>query len=481
MKVLQITLGAIVMAVFAAAAGAGEDGGSSVALTVYNDGNVMVRERRTIDVPRGTGKYRFEEVAATIDPTTVKFRSLDDPEGTAVIEQNYEYDLVSADKILTKYIGKDVQVTTEDGTVYRGTLLSFDREQIVIEGGRRDYPIEIIARADNVKTILCGDLPEGLITKPTLEWVLSSEAGGRQEVEVSYNATQCSWKADYTLLINDEETELDLSGWVTVDNRSGKTYPAARLKLLAGEVHRVEPERRRARLTAEMGRALRERPAFEEKAFSEYHVYTLSKPTTIKDRQTKQIELLVAPGVPFEKKYLFDPLRLYVGYRARMSQPITEVVSVEQKGKVRVYVLLRNDEESNLGMPLPAGRARIFKMDGDDMEFVGEDSVHHTPRNGHVELLMGTAFDIIATRKRTNFQRGRGEKWMEESFEITLRNSRETAVTVYAREHLYRWVNWAVKAASAEYEKIEAQIIEFPVTLEPDEEKKITYTVRYEW
>ena len=474
-KILTILILGLVVACFVYAA---EEPAPSVALTVYNDGNAIVRETRNIDVAKGTGELRFEEVAATIDPTTVKFRSLSDPNGTVVLEQNFEYDLVSADKLLQKYIGKPIVIVTKDGTNYEGTLMSFDGGQIVL-AEKPEGPLDIIARGDNVKDISCSALPEGLITKPSLLWLLQSAAGGRQMVEVAYSAGGCGWRADYTAVLNEKDTALDLSGWVTLTNNSGKTYEKAHLKLIAGEVHRVQPKEEME--TA--GEVLYDRfavsaPQFEEKAFAEYHLYALPRTTTIKDRQIKQIELLSASEVPCEKKYLFDIMR---DFRPYWDQPMTEDYSVGEKGKVQVFIIFKNDEKSHLGMPLPAGRVRLFKFDGKDMEFVGEDSIDHTPKDEKLELLMGNAFDIVGERKRTNFVKGPGARRMEESFEITLRNHKKEAVTVNAREHLFRWTNWKITAKSQDYTKLDAQTIEFPVDLKPDEEKTVTYTVRYEW
>ena len=406
-----------------------EDAGS-VALTVYNDGNAVVRETRAIDVPKGAGAVSFDDVAATIDPTTVKFRSITDPAGTSVVEQNYEYDLVDADKLLQKYLGRDIEVVTQDGTTYSGKLMSFDPGQLVIaeepEGG-----LFIVARPDNVRDITCDSLPEGLIVKPTLMWLLQSATGGRQQVEVAYSAGGCGWRADYTAVLNDKDSALDLSGWVTLTNNSGKTYKDASLKLMAGDVHRVELRARGGAGSRAMARLeYAGEPQFEEKAFAEYHLYTLGRRTTIKDRQIKQVELLNASNVPCEKKYLFDMMR---GFTPWWSGPMTDDYSVAEKGKVNVFILFKNDEKSHLGMPLPAGRVRLFKMDKGDMEFVGEDSIDHTPKDEKLEILMGSAFDIAGERKRTNFVSGRGAKWMEESFEITLRNHKKEPVTVNAR------------------------------------------------
>ena len=452
---------------------------SSVALTVYNDGDAIVRETRTIDVPAGVGEVRFEDVAATIDPTTVKFRSLTDPEGTAVIEQNYEYDLVSADKLLEKYLGQKVEVVTQDGATFTGMLMSFDQRQLVIQ--ESGSVLRIIGRPDNVKNVTCIGLPEGLIIKPTLMWLLQSAAGGSQSVEVAYGAGGCGWRADYTAVLNDDDTALDLSGWVTLTNNSGKTYNDASLKLMAGEVHRAPEAKMAGGRAGSMSLGLRmdESAAFQEKSFAEYHLYTLPRRTTIKDRQIKQIELLSAASVPVKKEYLFDPLRDLSPY---WSGPMMdENFSVGDKGKTQVFIIFKNDKASNLGMPLPAGRMRLFKMDGGDMEFVGEDNIEHTPKDEKLEILMGNAFDIAGERTRTNFVSGRGARWMEESFEIKVRNHKDQPITVNAREHLFRWVNWKLTSWNHDYEKLDAQTIQFPIALAPDQEKIITYTVRYEW
>ena len=438
----------------------------SMALTVYNDGYAIVKEVRSIDVPTGTGEIRFEDVAKTIDPTSVTFRSLTDPDGTTILEQNYEYDLVSADKILDKYLGKPIVITTQSGTSYGGTLMSFDPGQVVVKDYREkgEGGLHIIARQENVKAITTGALPEGLIVKPTLMWLLQSATGGKQSVEVAYSASQCSWNADYIAVLDEKDTAFDLSGWVTLTNNSGKTYRDARLKLVAGEVHRVEAPQEEAASYDMLYEAAA--PQFQEKAFGEYHLYTLPRPTTIKDNQVKQIELLNAAGVPVaEKKYLFDPMRDFHPYWQGPMQDPGQGFSVAEKGKVLVFIAFKNDEKSHLGMPLPAGKVRMFKRDGKDLELVGEDSIKHTPKDERVELQMGTAFDISGERLRTNFAGGNGANWMEESFQITLRNHKADAVKVDVREHLLRWTNWTITAKSQDFTKLDAQTIEFPVQL----------------
>ncbi len=473
----RLGVGCVVALVVAACgwAWAAEGADEAVALTVYNDGNAIVKETRTIDVPQGTGEVRYTGVAKTIDPTSVTFRSKSDPEGTTILEQNYEYDLVSASKLLEKYVGKAVTVVGADGTETNGTLMSFSNTELVI---KTDGGVDILKRDETLKRVSVGELPEGLITEPTLMWMLKSDKGGSQKVEVAYSASNISWKADYITILNADDTAMDLDGWVTITNNSGKTYTEAALKLIAGEVHRVEQPRPARAMMMERVGAAPQAPQFEEKAFSEYHLYALGRPATVKDNQIKQIQLLNAAAVPVTKKYLYDPLR---GFQPWWNQPMMDDFNVAEKGKIQTYILFQNDKKSNLGMPLPAGRVRVFKYDNKDLEFIGEDSIDHTPVDEKVELLIGTAFDITAERTRTNFVKGRGANWMEESFQIVLRNHKDAPVTVYDREHLYRWTNWKITASSTDFNKLDAQTMEFPVTVKPAGEETVTYTVRYEW
>ena len=249
-----------------------------VALTIYNQNFGVVREKRRVDVPEKIGTIRFTDVASQIDGTSVQFKSLTDPLAT-VVEQNYEYDLVSADKLLEKYIDKQIAVLTKDGSRYSGNLLSFDANQLVIRQDGEKAEIVMVQRGDNVKDIQFGALPEGLITKPTLVWKLATEKIGQQLIEVAYQTAGINWQADYNAVLNAKDTALDLGGWVTINNQSGATYKDAKLKLIAGDVRRVQPLQAvamggmRKLAMVESGVS-----GFEEKAFFEYHLYTLGRP-----------------------------------------------------------------------------------------------------------------------------------------------------------------------------------------------------------
>ena len=477
---LRYGITALVFAVMATVANAAEAPEAGVALTVYNQNFGVVREKRSVEVKEKLGWIQFTDVASKIDGTSVQFKSLTDPEAR-VLEQNYEYDLVSADKLLQKYIDKSIKILTKDGSRYAGELLSFDASQLVIRQSGEKDDIVMVQRGDNVKDIQFGHLPEGLITKPTLVWKLATEKPGRQLVEVTYQTEDLNWRADYNAVLNPEDTRLDLGGWVTLDNRSGATYKEARLKLIAGDVRRVRKPRPvpvRARALAMEEAAA---PPFEEKAFFEYHLYTLQRPTTVAQNQTKQIELLKASQVPIKKIFLYQgapQYRFYGGLQTHAGYG-----AEESNKKVHVIIEFTNSKENNMGMALPKGKVRLYKVDAADaaLEFIGEDEIDHTPKDERIKLHIGNAFDIVGERKRTHFHVDTGRKTMTESFQIRVRNHKDEAVEVLVKEVLYRWSNWEITEASHKYEKYDAQTIHFPVQVTEDGEQVITYTVRYTW
>ena len=450
-----------------------------VALTIYNQNFGVVRERRKVDVKEKEGTIRFTDVATQIDGTSVSFKSLTDPVAS-VLEQDYEYDLVSADKLLQKYIDKQIAVLTKDGGRYSGNLLSFDANQLVIRQYGEKGDIVMVQRGDNVKDIEFGALPEGLITKPTLVWKLATEKTGQQLVEVAYQTAGINWQADYNTVLNAKDTALDLSGWVTVNNQSGATYKDAKLKLIAGDVRRIEQ-----RMPRGGGRVLAmaeaKAPGFEEKAFFEYHLYTLGRPTTVAQNQTKQIELLKAADVPVKKVFLYDGAPQYRWYGGLVTD--AGYGSEEGNKKVNVIIEVKNSKDNHMGMALPKGKVRLYKRDEADaaLEFIGEDEIDHTPKDETVRLHIGDAFDIVGERKRTDFHVDTGRHVMTENFEIRVRNHKDEAVDVLVKETLYRWNNWEITQASQKWTKYDASTIHFPIHVDKDGEQVITYTVRYTW
>lgn len=451
-----------------------------VALTIYNQDFAVVRERRKVTVEDKLGTIRFSDVAAQIDGTSVSFKSLTDPEAT-VLEQNYEYDLVSADKLLLKYIDKPLTVLTKDGSRYAGNLLSFDGNQLVIRQYGEKGDLVMVQRGDNVKDIEFSALPEGLITKPTLVWKLATEKPGDQLIEVAYQTAGINWQADYNAVLNPDDTKLDLNGWVTINNRSGATYKEAKLKLIAGDVRRVEPQIM-ANRSAMVGMGFaKAAPGFEEKSFFEYHLYTLGRPSTVADNQTKQIELLRTADVAVKKVFLYEGAtqdRWYGGLNTDEGYG-----SEEGNKKVNVLIELKNSQDNHMGMALPKGKVRLYKRDPADnsLEFIGEDQIDHTPKDETVRLHIGDTFDVVGERKRTDFHVDLGSHVMTESFEIRVRNHKAEPIEVLVKEPLYRWSNWEITASSQPYEKYDASTIHFHVKVDKDGEQVVTYTVRYTW
>lgn len=428
-------------------------------ITVYNSNLAVVKDRRKMAIPDGIGTVRFSDVATQIDPTSVHFESLSDAEGTSVLEQNYEYDLVSPTKLLDKYIDQDVTLYTKDGAITTGRLLSQNEGRIVLqpEGG----PIQVISGGENLLRVDLVDLPEGLLTRPTLIWETQSEKGGDQLCQVTYMTGGVNWKADYVLVVENNDTQVDLTGWVTLDNQSGATYKNAKLKLIAGDVNRVQPPARPAmKMEYDMAFAApHSAPQFEEKSFFEYHMYTLQRPSTIRNAQTKQVSLLSASDVAAKKVYVYDSQR--------------------DATKVDVKMEFKNAKENNMGMPLPKGLVRAFKADSDgSLEFVGEDQIDHTPKDEILRVLLGKAFDIVCERNQMEHKQI-SRIVVEDSYEIKIRNHKEEAVTVTVSEPAYG--DWKVIKSSHEPRRKNATTLEFDIPVHADEEAILTYTLRTQY
>jgi hypothetical protein len=443
----------------------------------------VVRENRNIHLEAGDNTLRFTDVAQQIDPTTVSFQALTSPGSASVLEQNYEYDLVSADKILGKYLGQGVSIMRRNPTgaeTIQGDLLSFDDSNLVIQQASGD--VQVIPRGNDLMGIQLAKSDTGLITKPTLVWKIHSDKGQDQLAQVTYQTSSLTWRADYNLTLD----AADLGAWVTIMNESGASYPDARLKLVAGDVQRIQPPRpmmlRQMAAQEEAGVA---GTGFVEKPFFEYHLYTLGRATSVSNNSTKQIELFEPKlGVPVTKTYVYfgagEELR---NWNYGGAPNLDSSLGTQANKKVDVYLVLNNSEKNGLGIPLPAGRIRAYKRDEADgsSEFIGEDVVQHTPKDEEVRMKMGSAFDIVGDRRQTDFSVNTNGHESTESFEIKVRNHKSDAVHVIVRENLYRWANWEITAASDGWEKKDFRTIEFPVDVAKDGEKTVTYTVRYTW
>lgn len=429
-----------------------------VQLTVYNDNLAVVKDRRRMTIPSGQGLVKFSDVASQIDATSVHFESLSDPIGTQVLEQNYEYDLVNPTKLLDKYLDKEVMLLTKDQAIYTGTLLSQAEGRVILRDS--EGKLQVVTGGENLLKVELAGLPEGLITKPTLVWQTYSAKPGDQLCQVTYMTGGISWKADYVMVVDEKDTEVDLTGWVTLDNQSGATYKEARLKLIAGDVNRAPEPRpmRKSRMAVDaMGGPMEAAaPQFEEKAFFEYHLYTLQRPTTVGQAQTKQVQLLTAGDVPAKKIFIYDGSRT--------------------GKKVEVKMEFKNSEENHMGMPLPKGRVRAFKADSDgSLEFIGEDQIDHTPKDEQLRILLGNAFDIVGERNQLDHKEV-SRVVTEDTWEIKLRNHKKEAVTVTVSEP--QWGDWKVIKTSHPGKKKDAKTFEIPVDVPVDGEVVITYTVQ---
>ncbi|HTP67043.1 MAG TPA: DUF4139 domain-containing protein [Geobacteraceae bacterium] len=437
---------------------------TGMALTIYNSNLGLVKDKRNINLAAGRGELRFMDVAAQIIPASVHIKSLADPASLRVLEQNYEYDLMSPQKLMDKYVGKEVKLYQKNPYT--------EREEIVTATLLANYEGPIYRIGNEItfnhpgRVILPG-LPESLIAQPTLVWLLENSLNKTQTVEASYLTNGITWRADYVLTLNETDSKADLSGWVTIDNKSGASYRDAVLKLVAGDVNRVQEERARPLLAKGMALEAAPAPQFKEEGFFEYHLYTLQRPSTIKDNQTKQINLLTAEAIPVKKEFLFRGTEYY--YYGQHGE-------VTGKQKVGVFIEIANRKEEHLGMPLPKGTVRVYKRDGDGgMQFIGEDAIDHTPKDEKVRIKVGDAFDVVGTRKQTDWKKIASDTY-EAAFEITLKNHKKEDIVVKVVEPIPG--DWQMLDSSFAYVKGEAHHAEFNIPVKRDEEAKLIYRVR---
>jgi hypothetical protein len=444
----------------------GLDEQTGVAITVYNVNLGLVKDRREIKLPEGTSDLRFMDVASKIIPTSVSIKSLVDPESLRILEQNYEYDLLNPQKLLDKYVGKEVKLYqknpyTEREEILTATLLSNNGGPIFKIGDEITF--------GHPGRIIFQGVPENLISKPTLVWLLENSLSSAQKVEASYLTDGINWRADYVLTLNERDDMADLSGWVTIDNKSGTTYKNAKMKLVAGDVNRVrdEHEYKDKMLRFAKAEAMPAAPQFKEEEFFEYHIYTLQRTSTIRENQTKQISLVTAGDVPVTKELIFQGAKYY--YYNQYGEAMSNQ-------KIGVFVRIENSKENNLGMPLPKGVVRVYKNDTEgSLQFVGEDSIDHTPKDEKIKVKLGDAFDVVAGRKQTDWKKIAYDTY-EAAFEISLRNHKKEDVTVKVIEPIPG--DWKMLVNSHDFIKTEAFTAEFNIPVPKDKEVKLTYRVR---
>jgi hypothetical protein len=444
------------------------DDQAELSLTVYNSDIALVRDVRNLQLVRGVGNLRFMDIAATVNPATVHFRSLTSPQQVSVLEQNYEYDLLEPDKLLRKYVGREVTLMrnrTEGGTTrqeeVKAMLLSYNSAPVWRIGN------EIVTGigADHIRF---PELPATLYSRPTLIWTVQNDGDAKHRVEASYLAGKLAWNADYVLTVGRDDKAADLNGWVTLTNGSGTAFRNARLQLVAGDLNRVKQEfRRMADMAAQRAPAVAESVMTLE-AFSDYHLYTMGRKTTINNNQTKQVSLLEGTDVPVVKRYVVEGQNFYYHNQRHPGSPLRD--------SVQVYYQFANDQKSGLGLPMPAGVLRVYQQDSKGgVQFVGEDRIVHTPKDEKLNIKIGNAFDVVCERNQIDFTRIANNVY-EFEYEITLRNHKTTAVSVEVNEPIGG--SWRMIRSSHEWTKTAAWAAEFKVPVAADGTAVLKYRVR---
>jgi hypothetical protein len=444
------------------------DDQTELALTVYNSDLALVRDVRNVQLPRGTFDLRFMDIAATVNPATVHFRSLTEPSRVDVLEQNYEYDLLEPDKLLRKYIGRDVTLVrlVQDGGDTRqeevtARLLSYNNAPVWQIGN------EIVTgmHADHIRF---PELPGNLYSRPTLIWSLENNGGARHRIEASYLATKLSWNADYVLTVARDDKLADVDGWVTLTNGSGTAFRNATLQLVAGDLNRVRPmfDRREADFLSAAPAAAERKMAQE--AFADYHLYTLNRKTTINNNETKQVSMLEATGFPVRKRYVVNGQSFYYRNAQNPGSPIRDTV--------QVFYQFKNEASAGLGVPMPAGVVRVYQNDSrGGTHFVGEDRIAHTPKDEVLNLKIGNAFDVVAERKQVDFEKIAANVY-EVEYEVSVRNHKTTAVSVEVNEPIGG--TWRIVRTSHEYSKSDAWAAQFNLQVPAEGAVTLRYRVR---
>jgi hypothetical protein len=458
------------------------------ALTIYNDNFAVVRDTVPLALKAGVTEAHFSGVTAQVEPDSVILRDPSGARALQILEQNYRNDPVTQPFLLSLNEGKtiDFERTTQNGGAETRGII---HGKIVRSGyapqGNPAGSEPIIEVDGKLRFTLPGlplfpSLGDDTILKPTLSWLIQSDQPGNLDAEVAYVTGGLSWHADYNLVSPENGNTVDLVGWVTMQNNSGKTFQNAKIKLMAGDVNKIQPRGAvMAKAMAFDGRAMA--PAVTEKAFDEYHLYTLERRSTLRDQQTEQVEFARGAGIFAPSVYVYDGAQFNY-FRGGGSVVNDTEFGVQSDTKVRVMREFVNAATNHLGLALPKGRIRFYRRDADgQVEFTGEDSIDHTPRDENVRVITGNAFDLVGERKRTTYNPHMREKWIEEAFEIKLRNHKKEPVEIRVREHLNRWSGWQITEKSQDFTKIDSQTIEFHVPVQPDQEQTVTYTVHYSW
>jgi len=478
-------------------------------LTVYNQDFAVVRDQLNLNLKKGINELSVTDITAHLEPDSVILRDPKGKRAIQILEQNYRADPVSQGLLLSLYEGKEIDflITNRDveNKVVRGRIIRSgyvphqsgmqrygsrytQRQYVNVNTSQPIIEVEGKLRFNLPGLPLFPSLSDDTILKPTIHWVLNTDKSGKLNAELSYITAGMSWKADYSMLAAEKGDELDVIGWVTIDNQSGKTFDNARIKLMAGDVSKIQPDQDRYDYSGMMySREAASMPApVSEKAFEEYHLYTLIRPATLHDRETKQVEFLRAEQVSSQRLYVYDGARIdrrrYRGYSSENIRRNRDY-GTDCNPKVWVMKEFENSENNNLGIPLPRGVVRFYRRDDDgQLEFTGENIIDHTPKDETVRVYTGNAFDLVGERKRTDYQIDTARNWLDEAFEIKVRNHKDNdTVEIRVVEHLYRWINWEIVEKSDDFVKTDSQTVEFRVQVPAGQEKVVTYKVHYTW
>ncbi len=519
MRMKSVRTNALVLATLVSALQGGISAAGELALTIYNQNFAVVRDNVTLDLRQGSNQVRFADATVFLEPSSVVLR---DPSGQhqfQILEQNFRGDPVSQELMLTLNEGKtiDFESWQYEGGQSRREII---RGKIVRSGSQVNSPYSqggglqpIIEVAGKLRFGLPGlpifpALADNTILKPTLQWIILSQQTAKFDAEVGYVTGEMRWEADYNLVLPELGNTLDIVGWVTMDNGSGKSFENARVKLMAGDVNKLQNVSRQ-RGGGGGGGAMGGggAPPVTEKSFDEYHLYTLENRTTLLDHEKKQVEFVRAEGVNSTVIYVYDGTQMNVDQNwspdGLHTEPEYGIVSNKKVWVIREFV---NSASNHLGLPLPKGRLRLYRRDtGGQMEFTGENVIEHTPRDERIHLSTGQAFDLVGERKQTEFKIDLGSAtaaaidpatglpipasviipfrapMMDESFEITLRNHKKEPVEIRVVEHLYRGSNWEITKKSQNHRKTDAHTIEFLIQIKPDEQQQVSYSVHYTW
>src|SRR5229473_507506 len=484
--------------------------GEAPGLTIYNQRFAVVRQKLSLDLKSGPNHIQVIDITAHLEPDSVFLRPLDTGRHLQILEQNYRNDPVTQQLLLYLYEGKTIDFVQADkdgnSRVVQGKIIRsgyvphyaaynaygqqyYQQQAAYAQGGGEQSVIEVNGK---LQFWLPGQpvfpaLADDTVLKPTLSWELQTDKPGATTAEFSYVTGGMNWEASYNVVAPPKGNVLELVGWVTLDNQSGRTFRDARIKLMAGDINKVQPPE--VMVMASAGRAFgvgggRFSPPMQERTFDEYHLYTLEHATTLHDRETKQVEMVRASGIQSKTVYVYDGFKVDQNYQNWTLDNIRQQESYGILSNPKVWVMqeLKNSNENHLGMPLPKGRVRFYRRDDDgQLEFTGENDIDHTPKDETIRLYTGSAFEMTGERSRTEYRADYNGRWIDESFEIKVRNHKTEPVEVRIVEHLYRWTSWDIVKNSDPFKKSNSQTIEFVVQIPPDGEKTVNYKVHYSW